>query len=323
MGRYIRNTAILAKVESSYGVDAAPTEGANAILVSNANINPLNAQNVDRSLLRPYLGGSEQLVGTSYVEISFDVELQGSGTAGTAPAWFPLLEGAGFALTNTAAVRSNAYLETPADGSLSLYYFLDGVKHIAKGCRGNVAFKMNAGGRPLASFKFLGIDGGVTAATPGALTLSGFKTPAPITDANTGDLTFGCTFNVDALTPALTGGTSYPSLGIEIDMANAVAHVPLLGAESVDIGDRAAAGKISLDLTAAQEVTFMTSVKANTTQSLGLIHGTTAGYKIGIFMPAVQLINPSMVDRGGRLLVGFDIRAVPVNGNDEFRLVAF
>lgn len=323
MPRYIRNTALLAKVETTYGVDATPTEGANAILVSNVSINPLNANNVSRDLIRPFLGGSEQLVGTAWVEMNFDVELAGSGAAGTNPAWFPLLEACGFAVSNTASIRSNAYLETPADGSVSIYYFLDGVKHVAKGCRGNVGLKMGSGERPALSFKMLGLDGGVSAATPAALTLTGWKTPAVVSDPNTGDLVFGCTFNVDALAPVLTGGTSYPSKGLELDLGNAVAHTPLLGGESIDIGNREPSLKCSLDLTAAQEVTFMGTVKANTTQSVGLVHGTTAGYKIAVFMPAVQLINPSMVDSGGRLLVGFDGRVLPVSGNDELRIVAF
>ena len=82
MSRLIRNTAILAKTETVYGVDAVPTGAANALLVSNLSINPLNAQNVDRNNIRPYLGGDEQLVGSRYVEMGFDVELVGAGTPG-------------------------------------------------------------------------------------------------------------------------------------------------------------------------------------------------------------------------------------------------
>jgi hypothetical protein len=323
MGRYIRNTAILAKIESSYGVDSTPTEGANAMLVSNVNINPLAAQNVPRDLIRPYMGGSEQLVGNAYVEMSFDVELQGSGTAGTAPAYDPLLQACGFAASATGAVRANYYPETPADGSCAIYYFIDGVKHVVLGCRGNMALKMGSGQRPVMSFKMLGIDTTFSAASPSALTLTGFKTPSVITDPNTGDLTFGCTFNVDALAPALTSGTAYSSRGIELDLGNAVAHTPLLGGQSIDISAREVTGKIALDLTAAQEVTFMTAVKANTVQSIGLVHGTTAGYKVLVFMPAVQLINPSREDMNGRVLCGYDIRAVPSAGNDDIRLVTF
>lgn len=317
--RYIRNTAILAKIESTYGTDSTPTEGANALLVSNVSINPLSAANVDRDLVRPYMGASEQLVGPANIELSFDIELSGAGAAGTAAAYGPLLRACGFAETLSASIRAEYNLVTPVADSVSIYYFSDGVKHIAKGCRGTLSLKMSAGGRPVLSFKFLGLDGGVTAASPSALTLTAFKTPSVISEPNTGDLTFGATYT--AATPTLTGGTGYPSQGIELDLGNAVNYTPLLGGESVDISQRQVTGKILLDLTAAQEVTFMASVKANTLQSLGLMHGTTAGYKVMIFMPAAQLINPSKSEVNGKLMIGYDIRALPSSGNDELKIV--
>lgn len=77
----------------------------NALLVANLTINPLKANNVSRDLVRPFFGGSEQLVGTATVEVSFDVELAASGTAGTTPAWGPLLLGCAFAEAVTAGSR--------------------------------------------------------------------------------------------------------------------------------------------------------------------------------------------------------------------------
>lgn len=317
--RYLRNTAILAKTESTYGVDPTPTEGANALLVSNVSINPLNASNVDRDLVLPYMGGSEQLVGTAYMEIGFDVEIAGAGAAGSAPAYGPLLLACGFAETLTASVRAEYNLVTPVSGSVTIWYFSDGAKHVAKGCRGNFSVKMGAGVRPVFSFRFLGIDGGVTAATPSALTLTAWKTPLVITDPNTGDVTLGATYT--AATPTLTGGTGYPSQGIDLDLGNAVAHTPLLGGETVDVSQRAVTGRVSLDLTAAQEVTFMTNVKTNVLSSLGIMHGTTAGYKVLLFMPSVQLINPTKEDVNGKLMCGYDVRALPSAGNDELKIV--
>lgn len=319
--RYIRKTTILAKTETTYGVDSTPTEAANAVLVSNVSINPLNAQNVPRDLIRPYLGGSEQLVGTAYVEMSFDVEFAGAGAAGTGAAYAALLKACGLLETLTASVRAEYNLTSPgaAVNSCSIYYFVDDVKHVAKGCLGNPEFKMGISERPVISFKFLGLDGGVTAASPSATTLTGYKTPLAVTDANTGDVTFGCTYT--AATPTLTGGTGYPSQGLEFSLGNDVQFVPLLGGEQINIVNRELTGKIALDLTAAQVVTFMTNVKANTVQAMGLMHGTTAGFKVMVFMPAVQLINPSIVDVNGRALMGFDFRAVPTSGDDELKVV--
>ncbi|QRM19558.1 hypothetical protein GBK02_09160 [Dechloromonas sp. TW-R-39-2] len=319
MGRYTRNTAILAKLESTYGTDATPSEATNALLVSNAQITPLAAQNVKRDLIRPYLGGSEELLGASYIELSFEVELAGSGAAGTAPAYGPLLKACGFSETVSAGVRTEYNLLTPVVDSVSVYYFSDGVKHVAKGCRGDVTFKLNSGGRPAMAFKLQGLDGGLSAATPAALALSGFKTPLVVTEANTGDVTFGCTYT--AATPTLTGGLGYPSQGLEVSLGNSVSHTPLLGGETVEITNREANGKVQLDLTAAQEVSFMASVRSNAVQAIGLMHGTVPGGKVMLFMPAVQLVNPSKQDVNGKLMIGFDMRVVPASGNDEIKLV--
>jgi cell wall assembly regulator SMI1 len=106
--RLIRNTAILAKIEVTYGTDPTPTGGSNALLVSNLTINPINAQNVDRDIIRAYLGGSEQLLGTRYQEMSFDVEMVGSGTVAVAPAWGPLLRACGMGETIAVALRPSS-----------------------------------------------------------------------------------------------------------------------------------------------------------------------------------------------------------------------
>lgn len=317
--RYLRNTVILAKIESTYGVDPTPTEGANAFLISNVSITPLKSNNVDRNLVRPYMGGSEQLVGPASVEIDFYNELAGSGTAGNAAPYGPLLRACGFVETLTGSVRAEYNLTTPVADSNTIYGFWDGSKHITKGCRSNLAIDLTSGNIPMAHYNFIGLDGGITAATPSAPTLSQFKTPLVVSEANTGDVTFGCTYT--AATPTLTGGTGYPSQGLSIDLGNNVQFIPLLGGESVEITDRSVTGKVVLDLTAAQEVTFMANVKANTVQSMGLMHGTAAGNKILVFMPAVQLINPQKVNVNGKLMIGFDLRILPSSGNDELKIV--
>lgn len=322
MARYERNTAILAKIESSYGVDAAPSGAANAMLVTNLRMRPIVASNVDRDLARPYFGNSEQLAGVSFSEVSFDVELQSSGSmvAPTIPAWGPLVRACGLAETGSAGVRVEY---TPVSGSfesVTIYYYLDGVVRKLLGARGNLVIKAGMGERPLLSFAFKGIDGGVSAASLPSVTLSAFKTPDVVKDVNTGDITLGCTYT--AGTPAIAGGTVYSSQGIEIDLGNRVEHVPLLGGESVDIVDRRATARMRLDLSAANEVTFNAAVLANTLQAFGLQHGSAAGYKTLLFAPALQLTEPTYESLQGRVLVGFTGRILPVAGNDELRLVA-
>jgi hypothetical protein len=138
-----------------------------------------------------------------------------------------------------------------------------------------------------------------------------------MTKANVVDITLGATYSAGAL----TGGTVYSSTGLTLKASNQVSFTPLLGSENVDITDRQSTGTLELDLTAAQEVALMTAVMANTTQSLAITIGTTTGNKIIVFAPAAQLLSPKKVDKNGRRLVGYDLRFLPVNGNDEWRIV--
>ena len=316
MSRFIYKTVILAKIESAYGSDPTPTGAANALQVSNVSITPLNAQNVDRELVRGYFGASEQLVGSAYVEVAFDVEIQSSGTAGTAPAFGPLLRACGLAETVTAATRVEYNPITDDMESVTIYYYSDGALHKLLGARGSFDMAMGVSERPVFSFRFLALNGGVTAATNATPTLTAWKTPAVITDTNTLDVTFGGSY----ATGAVTGGTAYTSRGLSISSGNDVQFVPLVGAETVEIVGRTMVGKVSLDLTAAAEVTFMSTVLANTTQTVSMQHGLSAGYISLVYAPAVQLINPTKEDVSGLMLCGYDMRLVPSAGNDELQL---
>jgi hypothetical protein len=317
MSRYIKNTLIAAAVQSALGTDAAPTGAANAILVSDMSLTPLDAQNIDRALVRGFFGGSEQLVGPGSVKLSYSVELAGSGTAGTAPPIGKLLQGCAVGEGNLSTPARTEY--TPVSTglkALTQYYYDDGVLHKLLDSMGDVTITAKVGERPLAKFDWIGLDGGVSAANDTG-TFTPWKKPVAMTKANVVDITLGATYN----SGALTGGTVYPSTGLELKLGNQVGFTALLSSETVDITDRESTGSLELDLTAAQEVALMGNVKTNTTQSLAITIGTTTGNKIIIFAPAVQLINPKKVEKNGKRLIGFDLRYLPVNGNDEWRIV--
>ena len=104
MGKSMMKRTILAKKESTYGTDAAPT-GSNAILVRNMSVQMLNAETVGRDLIRPYYGNSDVLIAQSNALAEFEVELAGAGTPGIAPAWGELIEACSFSKTlNTGSV---------------------------------------------------------------------------------------------------------------------------------------------------------------------------------------------------------------------------
>ena len=319
MSRFIRKTVVLVKPETTSGTDAVPTGAANAIQVMDMSITPLDAKNVDTNVMEPWFGNSVSLVGTASVKCSFSVLIAGSATAATAPAWGNLLLGCGNAET-TGLLTPNRVEYLPATDSLktvTIYWYDDGLLHKLLGAFGNVKLSAKSGEAPKLTFDFVGIDGGVTATTNATAVLTGWKTPVAITKNNVTDVNLGCTY----ATGALTSGTSFNSSGITLDWGNTVTFSPMLTTEQVVLTDRKVVGTVSLELSAAQEVTQMAAVKANTLQSLGFVIGTTTGNKIMLHMPNVQLINPKKEDFNSTRLIGFDLRVLPSAGNDEVRIV--
>jgi hypothetical protein len=318
--RLVRNTAILLKAETTYGVDSVPTGAANALLVSNVSITPISTNEVDRAIIRPFLGGSEQLVGTRYAQISFDLELVGSGTVATSPAWSSALLACGMAETLVATFRAD-YLPISSNmPSVTIYHFDDGIRHTLTGARGDVSVKFIQGETPKLSLSYQGLYTTPTAAALPAVTLTAWRTPQVVCDQNTEDLMFGGT-HTTGTAPVITAGTAYPSQGIEIAFGNSVNFNPLLGGEDVQISQRSVTGKVTLDLTAAQEVTMMQNVESATLTSIGLRHGTVANQRMLLWLPSVQMTNPTKAEVNGKRLVSFDLRVLPVSGNDEVRLV--
>jgi len=318
MPRLIRKTAILVKTEVTYGVDSVPTGAANAMLVSNATFN-LAYNNVERNFIRPYFGGSGQLAGTRFVEINFEVELANSGTAGTAPAWGPVLRACGMAEAILATPARVEYTPVSASfSSVTIYYHIDGVRRVALGAMGNVEIMLNEGAAPMLRFSMVGLDGGRTATADPTVTLTAFRAPQVVTDVNSGDINLGCTYAAGVL----SSGTVYPSRGLSINLQNTVSRKALLGGQAVQISDRNVQGSMQLDLTAAQEVSFMTDINANTNTTLGFTHSTGAGVGIVLHAPQVQRIDPTDQEYEGDVHIGQSLRFTPTTaGNDELRLV--
>jgi len=115
MSLLTRKRVLLAKIESVYGTDPNPTGAANCILVRNLNTPSMEMQTAERGLVRPYFGNYESLPSAIHRALEFEAEIAGSGTAGTAPAWAPLLRACGFAETLLAA----AHTGTAAAGAAS------------------------------------------------------------------------------------------------------------------------------------------------------------------------------------------------------------
>lgn len=319
MPRYERNTAVLWKMETVYGTDPVPAAATDAILLRKFSFKQ-ELKYVNNPEVRPYFGGSQDMVAAQHISGSFEVALAGSGTAGTATQWGKFLRAAAFAEAITAGVRVDYTPISTALESCTMYYYDDGVLKKSTGLRCNItSLKMEFGDVPVLGVSFVGLDSGDTAVVPPAVVLTAWKTPVPVNTDNSGLLTIGCTYAAGAL----TGGVTYPSKGLQLSLGGKLGYAEMLGGESVDFTDRAVTGKIMLDLTAAQEIANMVIVTAGTLQGIGLVHGTVSGNKMLVFMPKVQLKNPAKSSVNGKRVITYDLNIIPTigTGNDELRIV--
>jgi hypothetical protein len=306
-----RKSAILWKLEGSYGVDAAPTGAADAVLISRPDVQELDHNMIEREAeLGSHYGHREEIPVGAGVTLAFGCEMVGSGALGTAPQWGKILKCLGFSETINPGV---SVVYTPVStgiSSASAYWHKDTSLAKALGTRGTkLSLKVSPKGIPYFEIGARGLYGGVTDAAFPSQTLTAWKAPIAVNNANTGAF-------------ALHGfaGKCYD---MQIDVNPETVHRDLIGVEDVVITNRKPAGRIVIEEPTVATKDFWTIVKNGTVGALTITHGIVAGYKVKIDAPSVQLKNPRRENRDGVVAIGFDLRFVPTAaGNDELTITA-
>jgi len=302
-----RKRVLLAKTETTYGTDPTPTGAANAILVSNMKIDPIQGGQVARDLVRPYLGASESLQGERYVQITFDVEVQGSGAAGTEPAFGPILKACGMGVT-TVASTSNTYAPvSSAFSSVTLYYNVDGVLHKITGARGNVKWTFAVGKIPMMSFTFKGLYNAPTDTAAPSPTYTAFKTPLAATTANTTSFSFfGYSGNLQML---------------DFDFGNTIDYMALIGTEYVQQSGRNITGTAVIEAPTITAKDYFSAAAGTALGSLALTHGTAAGSRAVVTSSTLDVLNPTYAEDNGVVMLSIPFTLVPSTaGNDEISI---
>lgn len=303
-----RKRTILAKTEVTYGTDPTPTGVANAILVRNLNITPLNAELVSRDLVRPYLGASEQLLASSYVTVDFEVEMAGAGAAGTVPAYGPLLVACGLVGTTSAGVSVTYAPVSASFGSATIYYNVDGVLHKVTGARGNVEMNIEVGQIPVFKFTFTGLYNAPTDAALPTVTYTAFQTPQAANSDNTS------AFSLYSYSGALQS--------VNVNLNNAITYRTLIGAEDVLMTDRQVSGTAVFEAPTIAQKDYWSLALGGTLGTLDITHGTTAGNKVQISSTRAKITNPTYQDQNGIHMLQAPFNLVPSTaGNDELSIV--
>jgi len=304
-----RKRLILLESEGTYGTDPTPT-GADAVLVRDLNIVPLQSDVVSRDLVRPYLGASEQLLANTRVECTFSVELAGSGTAGTAPRYGKALLASGMSETIVAATSVTYAPVSASFGSCTIYYNIDGVLHKVTGARGTFSINGAVGEIPTIDFTFTGIYNTPTDTALPAVTYGDQATPVVFKAGNTTG------FELLSYAGCLQS--------VSFDVGNSLVYRELVGCtKEVLLTDRASTGSVVMEAVTMATKNYFTAALAD--GSLGNLlfqHGQTAGNIIDFASTRVDIGDVSYSDQDGIHMLNIPYTCIPSTaGNDEFSLV--
>lgn len=295
---------LLAKKETTYGTDATPN-ATNAMLVRNLTVRDLALAYQELDDVRPYYANNGEIITAAWSEVSFDVALAGSGTAGTAPKWGVLLQGCGMAETVNAGVSVQYDPVSTGEDSLTLYFQVDGRQHKIQGWRGSFALRFARNAVPLLQVRGLGLHVAATDTALAAPTFTGWQTPLAVNKSNT------TTFTLHGFAAAVSEFT--------YDHANQVPFRDLPNSQSVVITGRKPVGRITMEDVLVATKDWQTIIKSHTTGALAIVHGPAAN-QIKIDAPAVQLTQPELANEDGILMRTAALDFLPVSGNDEVRI---
>ena len=308
MAQLTRKRVILIEAESSYGTDPTPS-ATDVVLVTDLSITPQSSDVVNRDVVRPYLGSSQQLLANTRVECTFSVEFAGSGTAGTAPRYGSALKACGLSET-IASGTSVTYEPISANfSSITIHYNVDGVRHIVTGCRGNVALSAEVGSIPTLDFTFTGIYNAPTDTALPSVTYGNQATPLIFKNGNT------TSFQLLSFAGALQS--------LSFDMGNSIVYRELVGGtKEVLLTDRAANGSVSIEAPALSSKDFFTAALSDTALgNLTVTHGTAAGNICRFSSTKVDIGDVTYGEMDGVTMLEIPYTLVPSSANDELSIV--
>lgn len=196
-----------------------------AVKVRSVKVQP-NMTSVARPIIKGSMGDAPNMIGKKTVQIDMEVELRGSGTAGTAPEFTPLLEACGLTPTlvaNTSVTFSPSATATTLTAGVTLRVFIDGMMYEVTGCAGTGTVDMGIGNILLATLTFQGAYKAPVVSAIGTLSTVPYDTTMPI---------------VGDVADVITDGGTIRSAAFAMDLGNDVQEHFVTGDHQFSVANR-------------------------------------------------------------------------------------
>ena len=246
------------------------------IQTKNAELS-LEVETLDRELDDATLGYKPQMLVGQHFTISTEVEIAGSGTAGTAPVYNDLIKIGAFSETvNAGTDVQYEQLDDDSWPDATIYFYHAGRNHKVLSAQANVSVAVANGALPTYTLTITGTYGGVLEEAMPTPSFSQIK-PVKVGNQYT-------TFTLD--------GSEYVLVNYSSDQNNEVNYTDLPGYEGVSIDDIAPEGEIEILVPAHSDFDPFAIVNSEAEVFLpfSLQHGTTAGNIVTFSNPQLQIL---------------------------------
>jgi hypothetical protein len=305
---------IFEKVEGSYGADAAPTAGTDALRVFDWEPTPMIYDDLVRNTETGLIGARAKAKARGRQGHNYKMELCGSGAALTPTPWGAVaLRGCLFDAPSVGATEVTYGLSSSGDGASTTFYGQkDILRHRAQGVRGTATFNFMAGQLPYIAFQKLGLLNQLPdqAAVPVPV-LTAYPDPVEVNTANT-------TFSLDGYAALLRS--------LEIELGNKTEYRDLVGQRAIIFGKaedgdrRAVRGQLVIEVPDPNTKNYLTSVATRAALAMSLVHGTVAGNIVDVSTTRLFLDEPQWSQEQNRIMGSFGFTLVPSAAGNELTL---
>ena len=308
--KFIKKMAVLVAIEATVGTIVVPV-AADAIEVSDVTLTPIEGDEVDQGVIRPYFGASETTMVTLYRKIAFSVGFAGVGTVGDLPGWATLLRASAASVTNTPAPDPDAgtVFAPVTDGmeSVTIYAVVDKLLYKMAGARANAKAVVDAKQIPKWQFEFTGAFFPVEdVASMPAVNYTKFLRPLGVNKLNT-------TLSLDGYNAACSS--------FQFDFGNQVVKQDLMNVDTTEITGRASTGSVTFRNTTVATKNWIDMARESAKVPLLLKHGQAATNSVSIAAPLAQIGKPTFGEQDGIQMITVPLRFIPSDaGNDEWSI---
>lgn len=298
--------AMWVELEATYGTDSVPTV-ADAVLVDSLEIT-FAADIIDRdNIVLSDLSKCSHLIGKYSVQLSFNCDLRGSGTAGTAPDFGKLIQACSMSETVVAATSVTYAPESTDQESVSVYVNKDGILHKIVGCVGTWSLTAAIGQPAKLAFTMQGkLKENPTAV---ALTTGTTCTLAP-------PLLLGATFTYDGWSPTIAN--------FSLDLANKLTErqdvTDASGIQGFFVSDRKPVASFDPEVVTVATRNVWDNFRELNEGALSLAFGVTSGNLVTIAAPKCVKRSIPYGDRDGISTYQIQVGLIRTTGNDEFSI---